>query len=432
MTGLAQDSALPLDARTYKQAQQCVHCGLCLPVCPTYLTNGLETDSPRGRIYMMKAMAEGRIPASSQVIEHLDLCLDCRACETACPSGVQYHELIEESRARFASHRRPGASHRIVDFVSRYIFPYPIRVKLSLLPARLLQKVGLFVPLSKMAGKWLGTGVAKMNDMLPPSGPLWERNLKVHYPAIGRRKMTVGFFAGCVGSVVFQSVNRRTIELLQHLGCEVIVPMSQVCCGAMHHHNGYPQDAAAFARKNIEAFAGAEVVINNIAGCGAMLKEYNHLLRDDPKWAVRGEAFAQKTRDISQFLAELNPPAPGNTFEATAVYHDACHLAHGQKITAQPRSLLAKIPGLNLIPLNESDTCCGAAGTYNLNQPEMARALADRKLKNIQAAGAKLCITGNVGCAMQIQSEARRLGFELQVMHPVDVLHAAYVGGKRF
>jgi glycolate oxidase iron-sulfur subunit len=432
MSGVAINSALPLDARTYQQAQQCVHCGLCLPVCPTYLTNGLETDSPRGRIYLMKAMAEGRIQPSEPVLDHLDLCLDCRACETACPSAVQYHELIEAARARFSPGRARNLSQRIVDGVARFIFPYPIRVKLTMLPARLLQKVGLFGVLSNLAARCLGPGVAKMNDMLPPRGPLWERNLAPFHPATGPKRATVGFFAGCVGSVVFQHVNRKTIQLLQHLGCEVVVPMSQACCGAMHHHNGYPGPAADFARRNLDAFDGVDVVINNIAGCGAMLKEYDHLLRDDPKWAARAAAFTRKTRDISQFLAELNPPPPppAHRVEQTAVYHDACHLAHGQKITAQPRALLARVPGLKLIPLVESDTCCGAAGTYNLQQPQMARALAERKLAHIRASGAKLCITGNVGCAMQIASEARRAGMELNVLHPVEVLHRAYLGSR--
>jgi glycolate oxidase iron-sulfur subunit len=454
-------SNLPLDPRTFKQAQTCVHCGLCLPACPTYLTTGDENDSPRGRIFLMKSMAEGRTEPTGPALKHLDLCLDCRACETACPSGVVYHELIEESRALLAPQRKLDRSQRLVDWVSRHVLPYPTRVKLSMLPARLLQRVGLFKPMSRLLAKVLGPSVAKMNDMLPATGPLWPSPLAAFYPAkktelttetqrnteghgdesknapsassasprlCARSAPTVGMFAGCVGSVLFQETNRKTIALLNHLGCDVIVPPAQVCCGAMHHHGGDPRKAAEFAKANIEAFAVADVVVNNIAGCGAMLKEYDHLLRDDPRWSARAAQFAHKQRDISQLIAELNPPPPEGRIDKTVVYHDACHLAHGQKITVQPRQLLAMIPGLKLIPLPESDTCCGAAGTYNLQQPAMARQLAERKLANIAATGATLCATGNVGCAMQIQSEAHRIGMDLTVVHPVDLLYEAYLG----
>lgn len=439
----AAHADLKLDARTYDRSLDCVHCGLCLPACPTYTQNGLEADSPRGRIYLMKGLAEGRISATDQVVSHLDLCLDCRACETACPSGVVYHELIEATRAAMAPSRRRGPVEWLIDFIFYRIFPYPRRLKLAVLPARLMQRSGLWNlvtqgPLTRLLPASLG----KMQQMLPPEGPLWEKGLATTYPAAapdGRKRATVAVLAGCVGSVMFQHVNRQMIHLLQHAGCDVIVPPDQACCGAILHHGGQVDEAAQFARLNIDAFtrinrgtadgeADIDFVVTNIAGCGAMLRDYGHLLRDDPHYADRAERFEAKVRDISEVLADLLPgPAP-HAIERTVTYHDACHLAHAQKVTGPPRQLLATIPGLQVIPLPENDMCCGAAGTYNLAQPAMARELAERKIGHIKGTGSPMCVTGNVGCAMQIQSEADRLGEDLQVVHPVTLLHEAYFG----
>lgn len=428
---------LNLDPRTYSRSLDCVHCGLCLPACPTYTQTGLEADSPRGRIQLIKGLADGRIDATASVVEHLDLCLDCRACETACPSGVVYHELIEEARARLNVARPQSIADRIVETMFLHVFTQPLRLKLALLPARILQRIGLWnlindSPLSKLLPKKLD----KMRQMLPTQGPVWEKTLDTFYPAKapdGVRKARVAFLAGCVGSVLFQHVNRMTIQLLQHAGCDVIVPANQACCGAIHHHAGQVDYAMGLARLNIDALTPADgepvdYVINNISGCGAMLKDYAHLLRDDPAYAARAQAFVNKTRDISQVLVELKPARPERTLIRTVTYHDACHLAHGQKVTAAPRELLNWIKGLTIIPLRESDMCCGAAGTYNLTQPDMARDLAERKIRHIQNTSARICITGNVGCAMQIQSEAERMGVELHVAHPVALLHEAYFG----
>ncbi len=447
VTGLGADAApdanapkhhaLELDPRTFARALDCVHCGLCLPACPTYTQNGLEADSPRGRIHLMKGLALGRVEATDSVVKHLDLCLDCRACETACPSGVVYHELIEETRARLATTKNRGAVDRFVELIFLNIFTRPARLKLALLPARVLQKIGLWPLLTRPAmTKLLPPQLEKMQQMLPPSGPMWEGNLEGFYPAKapdGVKKATVGFFAGCVGSVLFQRVNRQTIALLQHAGCDVVVPKNQACCGAIHHHAGRLHEAEALAAANIEAFAGAngpkvDYIVNNISGCGAMLKDYAFLLRDDPRYAQRGKELAQKTRDISELLVELKPEPPKRPLHRTVTYHDACHLAHGQKVTAPPRELLGWISGLKVVPLRESDMCCGAAGTYNLTQPEMARQLAERKIGHIAATGAETCVTANVGCAMQIQSEAARSGVKLRVAHPVTLLYEAYFG----
>ena len=457
--------ALDLEQRTYARALDCLHCGLCLPACPTYTQNGLEADSPRGRIYLMKGLADGKIEPTASVLEHLDLCLDCRACETACPSGVQYHELIEATRAAFTHHPPPATKPKtivdeLVDAMFFKVFPYPLRLKLALLPMRLLQKIGLW-KLATAITKLMPLRVRKMQQMLPATGPLWEKPLAEFYPANkancpdGKPRATVAMLAGCVGSVLFQHVNRQTIELLQLAGCEVIVPKAQQCCGAIHHHGGHTHEAEAFVKANVEAFlaegtkgssdqateaqslgrsvAGSldrspDYILTNIAGCGAQLKDYGLFTRDDPSLAPRGAAFAAKVRDVSQVLVELAPPKPTREMKMSVTYHDACHLAHAQRVVDPPRRLLSWIPGLKVIPLAESDMCCGAAGTYNLSQPEMAMQLAERKIAHIQKTGAKVCITGNVGCAMQIQSEAQRLGVELKVMHPVSLLHEAYFG----
>lgn len=425
---MPQTPTLQLSPDTYRKSQQCVHCGLCLPACPTYTENGLEGDSPRGRIYLMRAMAEGRIEPSDSVLHHLDLCLDCRACETACPSGVVYHDLIEESRAKLRHLRRPPLGERIVEWICLNLMTRPWRLKVAILPVRILQKLRLWKPVSALAGKILGPRLGKMQQMLPESGPLWPKRLAECYSATGTRKLTVGFMPGCVGSVMFNEVNRKAVELLQHFGCEVRVPRTQGCCGAMHHHSGRPAASADMARRNIEAFEECDRVVNTIAGCGAMLKEYGHLLQDDPIWADRAHAFDMKSRDISELLAELNPPRPSRKIERSVTYHDACHLAHAQKVRSQPRKLLGLIEGLRVVPLTESEMCCGAAGTYNLLHPEMAQSLGQRKVKHIESTGATVCVTGNVGCAMQIQSEALRQGVPLTVLHPVELLYEAYLG----
>lgn len=429
-------AALQLDPRTYDRALDCVHCGLCLPACPTYTENGLEADSPRGRIYLMKGLADGKIDPSDSVLGHLELCLDCHACETACPSGVVYHELIEQTRGHLLAHRKLSAIDRLVQMIFFHLFTDPNRLKLAILPARILQRIGLWRLLAAVGQKLLPAQLAKMQQMLPSRGPLWQSNLREKYSADpkaradGKSKATVGFLAGCVGSVVFQDINRETIALLQHAGCDVLVPKAQVCCGAIHHHGGKIEKAAALARTNIEAFEGVDFIVNNAAGCGAMLKDYAHLLRDDAQYAERAKAFVKRTRDISELLIELKPSLPTNRLEQTVTYHDACHLVHAQRLAEPPRQLLGWIPGLTVVDLSESDMCCGAAGTYNLSQPQMARQLAERKIKHIQSTNATTCVTGNVGCAMQIQSEAERLGIELQVVHPVSLLYQSYFADR--
>lgn len=426
----------------YVRATDCVHCGLCLPACPTYTQNKLEADSPRGRIHLMKGLADGRIDATDAVVGHLDLCLDCRACETACPSGVVYHELLEETRRQLGTQGRRGMVDRLLRAIFFHVFPRPGRLKLAMLPARVLQKLRLWRPVARLVDPLLPAQLRKMRQMLPDEGPLWERPLADFYPASANAaahgpRMTVGMFIGCVGSVLFQDVNRKTIDLLTHLGCDVVVPRSQVCCGAIHHHGGEDERARALAAANLRAFAAGpegramDCVVTAIAGCGAALREYDHLLRHEAAHGAAVADFTGRVRDISELLAELladGGTIPPQAIERTVTYHDACHLLHAQGVGDPPRQVLAAIRGLKVVPLAESDICCGAAGTYNLSQPAMATELAERKLRHIDATGATTCVTGNVGCAMQIASEARRLNMRLKLMHPVELLHEAFFG----
>jgi glycolate oxidase iron-sulfur subunit len=416
------------DRDTMAQADACVHCGLCLPACPTYTQNGLEADSPRGRIHLMKSIAEGRIDATDNVVKHLDLCLDCRACEPACPSGVVYHQIIEEARTQLARQRKPKKGHRLVRRLMFHVFTRPRRLKAALILPRLLQKLRLWQTLIRLSESLLPEALVKLQRTLPETGPVWETRLARRYPADGKAVMTVGLFEGCVSSVLEQDLNRKLIDLLRLGRCEIVVPRRQRCCGAIDHHGGRPEPAKAMAKRNIAAFESVDVVVTGVAGCGAMLKDYPTLLRDEGDWADRAAAFVAKVHDASTLLADLDLPEPASKVKRIATYHDACHLAHAQGVRSAPRQLLARIDGLTIVPLAESDICCGAAGTYNLDQPGMSRELAERKLRNIQQTDAALCITGNIGCALQIKSESKRLGIALDVCHPVDVLHEAYFG----
>lgn len=438
-TSANRTSNLTLDPRTYSRGLSCVHCGLCLPACPTYTETGNEADSPRGRIQLMLAISDRRIEPTPAAVRHLDLCLDCRACESACPSGVQYHELIEATRANFHQHDprrgKQSVASRLLPWLFEHVFTHPNRLKAALLPARLMQKIGVYGLLRKSGVfRLLPAGFEKMEQMLPPDGSIWPRRLPARIPTAGA-KTTVAFVPGCVGSVMFDRVNRMAVELLSACGANVIVPPAVRCCGAIQHHNGSHSAAVELARRNIDALlpAGGEIpqyITTTIAGCGAMIREYDALLRDDPRYAERARVFASKVRDISEVLLELGLPEMKHAVNETATYHDACHLLHAQKVAAPPRTLLSRVPGLKLVSLPESDMCCGAAGTYNLTEPEMATRLAQRKLKWVDSTGCGLLITGNVGCAMHIESQAIASGRKLRVAHPVELLHQAVFGAK--
>jgi glycolate oxidase iron-sulfur subunit len=386
----------------------------------------------------MLGLAERKIEPTPSVRAHLDLCLDCRGCETACPSGVVYHELLEETRGRLAATERKSSQDRFMRRLFFHVFVHPTRLKLALLPARILQKLGIY-GLFRRSGltRVLPPRLRKMEQLLPPTGRLWPATLPPQVVAAGKATRTVGFFPGCVGSVLADDVNRMAVELLAAAGANVVIPPTQTCCGAIHHHNGAHHPAAEMARRNIDAFLpdtrppAVDFIATNIAGCGAMLREYDFLLRDDARYAARSRDFVRKTRDITEVLLDLGLESRlKHAVNETVTYHDACHLAHAQKVTAAPRKLLAAVPGLRLVPLPESDMCCGAAGTYNLQHPEMATQLADRKLRNIASTAAPLLAAGNVGCAMHLAAAARERNQPLRVVHPVELLHRSVFGPR--
>jgi glycolate oxidase iron-sulfur subunit len=422
-----RSTANPGAALDYELLLDCVHCGLCTAACPTYVETGDENESPRGRIYLMRAVTDGKLELNDRVRGHLELCLDCRACETACPSGVQYGKLIEPFRIAM---EETSGEQRGSDWFRKHIlfglFPYPKKLRRALLPARIAQRTGLMKLLrATRVTRLLPAQLRRMVDMLPPphknEGPLPE-----FLPAIGRRRATVALFTGCIGDAMFRHVNWATARVLQQNGCDVHVPQNQVCCGAIHFHAGSSEPAREFADQNLSAFPieRFDAIINNIAGCGSMLKDYGHHWHDD-RQAERA-AWSAKMRDVNEFLDELGLLRPEGEIHVVATYHDACHLLHAQKVHDPPRRLLAQIPGLVLHDLPESELCCGAAGTYNLTQPEMSARLSRRKLDNIKKTGARVAITSNAGCALQIAREARDQGEQLAVVHPMEVLDWSY------
>jgi len=400
---------------------ECVHCGLCLAACPTYVELGTEMDSPRGRIYLMRALEEGTLDLTGDVVRHLDLCLGCLGCETACPSGVKYGELIEGARAYVEEHHRRPAFERWWRRAIAGVFPHPRRLRVLLIPARALQRIGLWNALASVFPP------AALLPRVHAAAELPELN-----PAVGPERARVGLLAGCVARELFAEVNRAAVRVLQRNGVTVLMPRAQGCCGALHVHAGDPATARRLASRNLNAFpSDLDAVVVTAAGCGAAMKRYAHLLDDGSGGSRthRADALAARVRDVTEFLAELPPRAPAGQVRARVAYHDACHLAHGQQVRAAPRALLRSIPGLELVELAEGELCCGSAGTYNLTEPAMSRRLAARKVDDIVRSGASIVATANPGCSLQIQGELRRRGLEIEVVHPVELLDRAYEGG---
>jgi len=408
---------------------RCVHCGLCTSACPTYTELFNENDSPRGRIYLMRLVQEGRLEWNPLVSRHLDLCLDCRACETACPSGVPYGRILEPFRtAVHQAERKSWWRHGLTRQLLLRIFPYPRRIRAVLWPVRFAQRLGIY-QLAENLGlfRLLPRTWRAMVELLPPptadDGPLPS-----FVPAIGKPRARVGFFVGCVAEAIFRHIHWATIRVLQQNGCDVIIPRGQACCGAIHFHLGDSTRACRLADQNLAAFPWQQLdaIVVNHAGCGAMLKEYPHHWPDEHQQARK--AFSEKVQDINEFLENLGPVRPEGEIRLRATYHDACHLAHAQKIVDPPRKLLRLIRGLELVELPESLICCGSAGTYNLLEPEMADRLARRKLDNIRATGAEVVLASNAGCLLQIMREVRRAKLPILVLHPMELLDMAYRG----
>jgi len=406
----------------------CVHCGFCLPTCPTYVLWGEEMDSPRGRIYLMEIGLQGE-PLNREMATHFDRCLGCMACVTSCPSGVQYNKLIEATRQQVERRHPRSRGERAFRALVFGLFPHPGRLRLLRAPLRLYRRSGL-QRLVRGSGllRRLPQGVAAMERLLPDLGP--AAPVPEVTPASGTTRRRVGMLTGCIQRAFFPQVNAATVRVLAAEGCEVAAPRQQRCCGALSMHAGREAEAQAFARSMIDVFERAEVddVVVNIAGCGSSMKEYGHLLRDDPVYAERAAAFAAKVRDLSELLAELGPVAERRPLGLSVAYHDACHLAHAQGVRAQPRQSLAAVPGLELREIDEAEICCGSAGVYNLLEPEPAIQLGERKAANVLATGADLLVTSNPGCMLQIRASLEARGARMPMAHVAEVIDASIRG----
>ncbi|MDO9380004.1 MAG: heterodisulfide reductase-related iron-sulfur binding cluster [Nocardioidaceae bacterium] len=433
LRGLADGRVGAFDAHRPPDAAligDCVHCGFCLPTCPTYSLWGEEMDSPRGRIYLMKEGLEGE-PMTDSMVGHIDACLGCMACVTACPSGVQYDRLIEQTRAQVERNHVRTPSDRALRGLIFALFPHPKRLRLMRGPLRLLQRTGLDRRLRRTGLlERLSPQLAAMERLAPRLGR--PAPLPPLMKAQGERRMTVGMLVGCVQGAFFPGVNAATARVLVAEGCDVVVPPSQACCGALSVHNGREPEGQAYARALVDAFedSGVERVVVNSAGCGSTMKEYAELLADDPDYAERARLFADRVRDVSEVLVELGPVAPRHPLDVTVAYHDACHLAHAQGVRSQPRELLRGIPDLALREIPEGDLCCGSAGIYNILNPEPAQELGDRKARNILSTGASLLVTANPGCLMQVTAAIERSGQPMGMAHTVEVLDASIRGAS--
>ncbi len=430
LPGLRHSHLKDLD---YSVVQQCMHCGLCLPTCPTYDATKIERNSPRGRISLMRAIADGRMEATKAFADEMYFCLGCLACMTACPAGVNYAELFEHARAEAEASGVLSSPKRnlIRAFTVRWLFMDLNRLQLVGYALRLYQQLGLQTILRRSGVlKLLPKRLRELEAMTPQVQPKFSAELIAPVtPAFGARKYRVAMLIGCAQDLIFSDVNRDTVEVLVRNGCEVITPPEQLCCGSLHAHNGEWELAQELARKQIDQFPPEQydAIITNAGGCGSHLKHYQKLLEHDAIYRERAVLWDRKVKDIHEWLAEIGTQRPGGDApEQVVTYHESCHLCHGQKITSQPRQLLRLIPGLKLVELPESSWCCGSAGIYNLVQPEMANQLLERKLKHIKTTGALTVATGNPGCLLQLVNGAKQERMPLRVVHPVTLLAEAY------
>jgi glycolate oxidase iron-sulfur subunit len=422
----------------YSVLQQCMHCGLCLPTCPTYTATKIEGHSPRGRISLMRAIADGELDFSRSFAEEMYFCLGCLACMTACPAGVNYAELFEAARAEVEDKSLLHSPQRklIRAFTVKWLFMDLSRLKFLGLALRLYQQLGLQA-LVRQSGvlRLFPARLRELEAMTPTIQPQFSADLIAPVtPATGQRKYRVAMLAGCAQDLIFSDINRDTAEVLAANGCEVVTPGTQLCCGSLHAHNGELGLAEELARKNIQQFPPQDfdAIISNAGGCGSHLKHYRKLLADDPDYAERAVVWDRKVKDVHEWLVEIGIKKPSSDLSPQVVtYHESCHLSHGQKIVQQPRQLLNLIPNLKLVELPEAAWCCGSAGIYNIIQPEMANALLERKLSHIASTGATVVATGNPGCLLQIINGARLRGMTLRVAHPVTLLAEAYRTGNQ-
>lgn len=423
-------AARPIPRLLIPELDKCIQCGFCLPACPTYRMLGVETESPRGRIHLIEAAAQGRIPLDARLEEHMYVCLGCRACETACPAGVHFGTIIEAGRAEVGPTGSPLARRATLGAL-RHLMPYPGRLRAAAGMLRLYQRSGLgrlLRALHLMPGR-----LGEMEALLPPVPDGAFAPAQEVFAAIGPRRARVGFLAGCAMSVLFPGSNEATVRVLRRNGCEVVVPREQTCCGALNVHNGERAATQQMARRNIDAFlrAGVDAVIINAAGCGAASKEYPVLFRDgDPADAARADAYSRLCRDATEFLAEIGLAGTLGEIRARATYQDPCHLAHGQGIRRQPRDLLRRIPGLELVEMDDADRCCGSAGIYNVVQPGYSRQILDEKMRAVARTGADLLVAPNPGCLLQLAAGIRARGLPMEACHVVDLLDRAYAAAE--
>jgi glycolate oxidase iron-sulfur subunit len=421
------------DKPEYADYSRCVHCGLCLNHCPTYRLWGQEADSPRGRIRQMQLVDEGRLPLGDGFVRHIDRCLDCRACETACPSGVEYGKLVEQARAQIELHyRRPMGSRLARDFVYRKLLPYPRRIAAAARLLRVYQRSGL-ATLARATGVLKLLGLEERERLMPAiDSEFFFDELGKTFPAKGPRRARVAFFAGCVAQVSFSDLNRATIRVLQANGCEVVVPAGQLCCGALASHAGVRDVARDLARANFTALPAEEfdAVITNAAGCGSTLKEYTHLFPVGDASHERAAQFSGKMRDVNEFLAELGLTASMHQLPLRVTYQDSCHLAHGQKIREAPRKLIRAVPGVELVEMRLADQCCGSAGVYNVAETEASLELLALKMDLARETRANAIVTANPGCILQLRAGAAIHGTAHQVLHVIELLDRAIAGGS--
>jgi glycolate oxidase iron-sulfur subunit len=409
----------------YEDYARCVHCGLCLNHCPTYRLWHLEADSPRGRIYQMIRVEQGEVPVNASFVEHIDKCLDCRACETACPSGVEYGKLVEFARAKIErDYRRPFFSRVARNFAYRQILPHPWRIAFLARLLRIYQRSGV-QSLVRKSGLLRVLGLSERETLLPRiDDQFFFRQLGKTFEPIGARRARVAFFAGCVAQVTFSSLNEATIRVLTANGCEVVVPRNQVCCGALASHAGVREAARDVARRNLQVFASEEfdAILTNAAGCGSTLKEYSHLFTEDEPEYQAAKAFESRVRDVTEFLATLGMVASLKPNPSRVTYQDSCHLLHGQKVREAPRELLRAIPDLELVELPYSDICCGSAGVYNITQTEASLELLAEKMKHASSTKAETIVTANPGCLLQMRAGAELHKTGQKVLHVMELL----------
>ncbi|BDG05761.1 (Fe-S)-binding protein [Anaeromyxobacter oryzae] len=415
-------------------AEDCVHCGFCLPVCPTWQSWQEEMDSPRGRIDLFRAVSDGRLELSPVVAGHFDRCLGCMACVTACPSGVRYDHVIEDARERVERTIRRSPRERLFRSLVFAMFPYPRRLRVAALALWAWRRSGLAWLARRLGFQRAFPAIARLEALAPPL-TLREALAPVpaRTPAVGERRLRAALLAGCVQRVFFPNVNGATVRVLAAEGVEVVAPRGLGCCGALSVHAGRADEARRLARDLIERLEREDydVLVVNAAGCGSHLKDLGHLFADDPELAPRARAIAAKVRDATELLAALSPRAPRAPIAARAAYHSPCHIGHAQRLVDQPRRLLATIPGLELVEIPDGDQCCGSAGVYNLVEPESAAEIGSRKAANLLSTGARLVVSANPGCTLQLRRHLAERGATIEAAHPLELLDRAIAAARR-